>query len=347
MSSFLDTLTFLTPAQRAALEDAALDEPVAFAHVTVAILQAEPYGLKLGHASRLLAAAGVGGPSGAKPSAVNVTFEAPDQRARIDRALEAAATDPSKAAELADLGVEEVVLDGAGKVDPPKTRAMRVHAASGAHVGPTWQGQRIVNTRSLSTPTIYRCPPTGAPLQDGRAEDTGIPWAELGLEGLRAAGFGYDNNMFRGMADEAVFEGLKPGAPLRQRVEARILALGVKADALDDLVIVRPRQDLAPTPVRRSPSSLPGSLASNLTRLLLDLFSAEELRSLLLGLPFGKTYLAELPGGAVSPAHLMSSAADILQRHGAIDSTLRERLIMERPKRSGQIDAVFSAAGIS
>ena len=49
----------------------------------------------------------------------------------------------------------------------------------------------------------------------------------------------------------------------------------------------------------------------------------------------------------MSPAHLMSSAADILQRHGAIDSTLRERLIMERPKRSDKIDAVFSAAGIS
>ena len=111
--------------------------------------------------------------------------------------------------------------------------------------------------------------------------------------------------------------------------------------------IVRPRQDLAPTPMRRSPSSLPGSLVTNLSRLLLDLFGESELRTFISYLPHGQTYQAELPGGGVSLSNLAHAAAEMLQRFGAINSDLRERLIFQRPRQVDKIDAVFSAAGIS
>ena len=57
MGDFLDSLPFLTPEQRASLRADDLDTAVAFAHVTVSMLQAPPFGLTIGKASRLLAAA--------------------------------------------------------------------------------------------------------------------------------------------------------------------------------------------------------------------------------------------------------------------------------------------------
>jgi len=344
MSDFLDTLSFLTPEQREVLRSKDLDTPEAFKHVTLERLEGEPFKFTTGRASKLLTAAGAGATTA--PSTVTVNFEPPDVQARIDRALDAAAANPSKLGALADLGVEVVVLDSAGKVDPAKTRAMRVHAASGAPVGPTWQGQRIAKTRELASPVIYRCPSTGAPLQDGRAEDTGIAWADLGLGGLRIAAFGYQHNMFRGLTDEAVFEGLKPGAALHQRVATRMAALGTKPEDMDPDIMVRPREVTLALPTRQPPLRMGSSPVTNLSNLFVVLFNEGELRRLIGYLPNGTSLVNNLPGGVVSMATLAYEAADVLHRHGAFNRVLRERLLVERPRKADDIDAVFAAAGI-
>mgnify|MGYP002777816044 CR=1 FL=1 len=80
---------------------------------------------------------------------------------------------------------------------------------------------------------------------------------------------------------------------------------------------------------------------SELSRLLLSLFSAEELRRLIRYLPDGDTLSAELPGATASAAHLVDSVGAMLERHGLLsDDLFFARVREERPRRVGEIDAV-------
>jgi len=176
MGDFLDSLSFLSPEQRASLRADDLDTAVAFAHVTVSMLQAPPFGLTIGKASRLLAAAhgeAVASPAPAPSTLVVNIAEPPDLRTRIERALLLAEQDPSTIGALADLGVDLVVQDEHGKVWPAATIAMRAHASTGAPIGKTWQGAKIVSVHALAAPTVWCSPRTSRPLQDGKDEVTG------------------------------------------------------------------------------------------------------------------------------------------------------------------------------
>ena len=146
MGDFLDSLPFLSPEQRATLRAQDLDTVDAFGHLTITdslgkllatptdVLMAPPFGLTLGKASRLLAAAKGEAPAPAQPPqtlVVNIA-EPPDLRTRIERALLLAEQDPSTVGALADLGVDLVVQGEHGKVWPAATMAMRAHASTGA-----------------------------------------------------------------------------------------------------------------------------------------------------------------------------------------------------------------------
>lgn len=89
-----------------------------------------------------------------------------------------------------------------------------------------------------------------------------------------------------------------------------------------------------------------GSLASNLTNLLLRMFDAGELRRFLGYLPDGRAIVLALPGPTSSFASIATEAVTYLQRHGLINRDLRDALVAARPRRVGDIERVFSAAGI-
>ena len=78
-----------------------------------------------------------------------------------------------------------------------------------------------------------------------------------------------------------------------------------------------------------------------LEKLLLSLFSADELRRFLRYLPDGESIDRRLPGAHASPAQLVNEAIAVLERDGLlVDPTLWERMISERPRRKSEIDGV-------
>lgn len=87
----------------------------------------------------------------------------------------------------------------------------------------------------------------------------------------------------------------------------------------------------------------------DLDKLLLSLFSADELRRFIRYLPDGDDLSRELPGGSVSAAVLTSEAIATLARAGVLDDPdFWTRLTNERPRRKAEIDAVrekFVATG--
>lgn len=353
MGDFLDSLPFLSHEQRATLRADDLDTAVAFAHVTVSMLQAPPFGLTIGKASRLLAAAqGEAAAAPVSPAAppqtlvVNIA-EPPDLRTRIERALALAEQDPSTVGSLADLGVDLVVIGEHGKVWPAATIAMRAHASTGAPIGKTWQGAKIARVHALAAPPVWCSPRTSRPLQDGKDEVTGTPWAEAGLDGLRVAAFGYEQGMFEGMREDAVLGVIKQAGELRAQIERRMKALDVKPEDMDPRVVFSARGSEAPgRPMRdgspRDPSPLRGGMLANLSRLLMTLFSGDELRRFLRYLPGGADFVAALPGANASPAAVAHDAADRLIRQGMVNRAFRDALVAERPGRASEIDTVLS-----
>lgn len=211
---------------------------------------------------------------------------------------------------------------------------MRQHVAAGAPAGATWQGQRIAETATLSTPPVWCSPRTGQPLQAGKDEITDTAWGEFKLDGLREAAFGYESGMFANMPDSFVFEQVRAnGLGIRDKIRTRMKALDVTPESMDRVVVFR----------RQAPA---GSLASNLTSLLLRMFDAAELRRFLGYLPDGRAIVLALPGPTASFASIAAEAATYLQRLGLINRDLRDALVAARPRRVDDIDSVFSAAGI-
>lgn len=360
MGDFLDSLPFLSPEQRATLRAQDLDTVDAFGHLTITdslgkllatptdVLMAPPFGLTLGKASRLLAAAKGEAPAPAQPPqtlVVNIA-EPPDLRTRIERALLLAEQDPSTVGALADLGVDLVVQGEHGKVWPAATMAMRAHASTGAPIGKTWQGAKIVSVHALAAPTVWCSPRNSRPLQDGKDEVTGTPWAEAGLDGLRVAAFGYEQGMFEGMREDAVLGVIKSAGELRAQIERRMKALDVKPEDMDPRVVFSARKpESASRPMRDGsppPSPLRGGMLANLSRLLMALFSGDELRRFLRYLPGGADFVAALPGVNASPASVAHEAADRLIRQGMVNRAFRDALVAERPGRAAEIDTVLA-----
>jgi len=351
-SSFLDSCTFLTDAQREALRAEDLDTPAAYKRLTIADLKAEPFKLTAGKASQLLDAANVPHGGAALPSRVNLKLAEPMERSeRIDRALAAVHANPARASMLTDLDIVYVVLQADDKLDVAQTKAMLAHCAAGATVGMTWKGQRIVEAARLSTPAIWCSPPTGRPLQAGQDDKTDVPWGELGIDGLRLASFGYREGMFGGLADEGVFTRIRDNAALREKIADRMKAVGVKPEDMDNMVVYQPqrlgRRGVEPfiaSPQLRSPA-LAGSLVGNVANLFTSMLGDGEIRGLVRE-HGGDSVAHNLPGGGTSPATLAFEAASTMQRYGLLNRGLRDRLVRLRPRRVDEIDAVFSAAGL-
>jgi hypothetical protein len=87
-----------------------------------------------------------------------------------------------------------------------------------------------------------------------------------------------------------------------------------------------------------------------LEKLLLSMFSADELRRLIRYLPGGDALSAGLPGANASLAALASETVAALVREGMIDMDFWGRLLAERPRRKPDIDGVrarFSGPGVA
>ncbi len=77
-----------------------------------------------------------------------------------------------------------------------------------------------------------------------------------------------------------------------------------------------------------------------LEKLLLSMFSADELRRLIRYLPDGDALVARLPGVNASLASLATETVVLLAREGMIDADFWARLEAERPRRKADIDKV-------
>lgn len=361
MSSFLDTLTFLTPEQRALLVDNDLDEPSAFQHLShekfVDKFLSPPYGLSEGKVGRLFAATRLQPAPAVGPTKVEVTMPAPLSRdEQVERALRA-----SKLDTLRDLGVTHVVAPK-GVLDADAT--IELFAANPSRIPPTWRGKKVVALSDLSGVERYRNPRNGSELQGlgvtGVDEVTGEPWGALGLDGLCIAAYGEGAGFFTGMTDHAVIEAMTVDAdgkvsPLRARVVARMEATDTKIEALKGRVVVGASKPAAPeTPrrVMRDGSAAPDqrqtlgpNLNSNLSNLFVRMFDASELRRFLRFGPDG-TYIANQLPEQTTLLNLAFEASGVLQRRGGINRELRDRLVLERPKWVADIDAIFGAAGL-
>lgn len=78
----------------------------------------------------------------------------------------------------------------------------------------------------------------------------------------------------------------------------------------------------------------------DLERLLLSLFSADELRRFLHYLPDAGTVVDQLPGPNAPRALVAEEAVRVLERHGLLDASFFAALRQERPRRAPDIDAV-------
>lgn len=359
MPTWLDSLTFLNDEQRAALKAQDLDTPAAV-RVLNAPQIAMATGMTIGKGALVLAAAQDAAPVSppAAPTTVNVQIaEPPDVATRAARALEAAAADPTRIAALPEVGITRVVVGTAGQpesdaINVMATRAMLAHAASGAPVGSTWAGLRVLDVREVIAPRIYCNPRTGVPLQDGKDPISLVPWADLAIEGLRLASYGYSRGLFDGRPEDWVFTTVQEDAALRQRIAVMAKADGFDLASLDERLVWRPQAKPAPLGthserrVARDGSPRGGSPWANLEALLLGLFSADELRRFLGYLPAGDEIVRQLPGPSVSLSVLTSETVGTLRRMGRVDADLRLRLRAERPLKADQIDAVFDALGV-
>ena len=237
---------------------------------------------------------------------------------------------------------------------PAATMAMRAHASTGAPIGKTWQGAKIVSVHALAAPTVWCSPRTSRPLQDGKDEVTETPWGLLGLDGLRVAAFGYEQGMFEGMREDAVLGVVKQAGELRAQIERRMKALDVKPEDMDPRVVFSARKERPsrveqqlvnhpPRATRDHPPIHGGTAVANLTRLLMGMFSADELRRFLRFRPGGGDFVAGLPGVNASPADVATAAAQQMIAHGMMDRAMRDALVLERPRRVNDIDTVFSS----
>lgn len=361
MSSFLNTLTFLTPEQRALLVDADLDEPSAFQHLShekfVDKFLSPPYGLSEGKVGRLFTATRLQ-TTAATPTKVEVTLpESLSRGEQIERALRA-----SKLDVLRDLGVTYVVASW-GVLDADAT--MELFASNPSRMPPTWRGKKVVALSDLAGVERYRNPRNGSELQGlgvtGVDEVTSEPWGALGLDGLCVAAFGEAAGFFAGMTDAAVIDAMMVDStgtrkPLRARIEKRMEVTDTKHESLKERVIVRDKRgDPRASPVLaktnlepyvpRQRQILGPNLASNLSNLLVRMFDAGELRRFLRFGPDG-TYITNQLPEQTTLANLAFEAAGVLDRRGGINRELRNRLVLERPKLVADIDAIFGAAGL-
>ena len=219
----------------------------------------------------------------------------------------------------------------------------------GAPVPKTWQGEQVVQVRDLGLPTVFCHPRTHEVLQAGVDDRTGIEWKTLGIDGMRLASYAYREAMVYGMSDRAVFEAIRDNVGgLRDQLQLRAKNFRFDLAELDAVIVYsapEPRQPATAKPqgALRGGQISGGNVEARLATLLLSMFSGDELRRFLRYLPGGEELVKGLPGPNTSPAAFADAAVSSLRQRGQIDRSLRDRLVAERARQAGAIDAFFDS----
>ena len=237
----------------------------------------------------------------------------------------------------AEVGLTEVVIDSAGRVNAEASKSFR------AHRGPRpalWRDMAIVRLDEyLRLQSVKISPTTGRALVEGSDEATGVPWATLGVRTAARVLWAAEDGLLRGHTDEAVYRDFLNAGSLSERCEKRRLAQGVDLAPYIHAVAGLDRRAAA------EPSSVTTtSPHTALYQLLLGAFSADELRRFL-RMHFGAPFEAGLPGATVSHAKLVSDACDRLRSHGYITRELFRDIRQERPRKAADINLVARICG--
>lgn len=207
------------------------------------------------------------------------------------------------------------------------------HAAISAGV---YRGLALRSLESFR-PRAYlpRSPISGELLQAGKDWRTGVPWGQLSPAQLGLARWMKLNDMTGGLPDAVLFIDVKDNGPTSANADDIRRARGVSDDALAALADGTMSSPSAPPKV---PAKHPGS--SGLRGLLLNCFSADEIRRLVGFLPQGSVLVAELPGPTASHAATTDAVVDVLRRHGAADDAFWSAVHAARPYRRDEIERV-------
>lgn len=236
-----------------------------------------------------------------------------------------------------EVGLAEVVIDSAGRVDAEASKSYQTHRGPRPAL---WRDMAIVRLDEyLRLQAVTISPTTGRALVEGADEVTGVPWATLRVRTAARVLWAAEDGLLRGLTDEAVFRDFLNAGPLSERCEKRRLAQGVDlapyihaVAGLDRRAAVEPSSVTATSP------------HTALYQLLLGAFSADELRRFL-RMHFGAPFEACLPGATVSHAKLVSDACDGLRSHGYITRELFRDLRQERPRKAADINLVARICG--
>lgn len=208
------------------------------------------------------------------------------------------------------------------------------HAAISAGV---YRGLALRSLESFR-PRAYlpRSPISGELLQAGKDWRTGVPWGQLSPAQLGLARWMKLNDMTGGLPDAVLFVDVRDNGPTSANADHVRRARGVSDDALAALA---DGGTMSPASVpSKVPAKHPGS--SGLRGLLLNCFSADEIRRLVGFLPQGAILVAELPGASASLAATIDAVVDVLRRHGAADDAFWSAVHAARPYRRDEIERV-------
>lgn len=347
MSKFLDTCDFLSAHHKALLNDADLDEPAAFQHLSheafVKKFKGKPYELSEGKIGKLFTATRI-------TTVPQITVTSPEPLTRAQRIEKALRANPVDFDVLEELQVSHVV---APKMALDVEATMEMLESPTRMTPPTWRGKKVIALSDLRGTSYYRNPRNSTALQgkgtSGVDEVTGEPWGELGLDGICVAFYGERHGFFAGMTDAVVIREMKldeDGKPskLRAKVEQRMADTGMEIKQIEDSVVVR-EQRRPPTPPE-APLKLSGHRLRDMQTLLVDLFSPSELRRI--AREVDHNYNAEISqtinwdaGDGI--AGIAYAWSDALHRHGILDRAekLRSLLVAERPRRRDQIFTIL------
>lgn len=179
-----------------------------------------------------------------------------------------------------------------------------------------------------------RSPASGELLQAGKDWRTGVEWGQLRPIEIGLARWMKQHGMTGGLADAALFADLHQRGPASSNANTVRCARGVTDAQLEALA------EASADPGGAPGGAVPASgkhTHKDVSRLLLSLFSADELRRWLRYLPGGGDLMGKLPGANASPASLASEAVAELDRAGMIDEDFWQRLRNERPHRVPEI----------
>ncbi len=242
---------------------------------------------------------------------------------------------------LSNLGVTHLPVGGTQNAPVVADVALELHDVSAGerHAAISAGVYRGLALRSLESfrPRSYlpRSPISGELLQAGKDWRTGVPWGQLSPARLGLARWMKLNDMTGGLPDAVLFIDVKDNGPTSANADDVRRARGVSDDALAALADGTMSSPSAPPKV---PAKHPGS--SGLRGLLLNCFSADEIRRLVGFLPQGSVLVAELPGASASLAATIDAVVDVLRRHGAADDAFWSAVHAARPYRRDEIERV-------